>query len=130
MREQTEESRTIVARLRLSRHRPDLDVSEPQTRQSADPAALLVEPGGQSHAVAERKAQHLDRIVGPGRQHCAERGPQSRQRIESAQGREAEVVSALRIHRREHGTEDERIQGIVHEPESIRPALTVRFPPD
>ena len=52
-----------VARLRLRRHRADLDEAETHRAQAVDAFAVLVQPGGQADAIGETQAGHGDRVV-------------------------------------------------------------------
>jgi len=57
-------SAAAPSRLRMPRHRPDLDEAEAQRGPCGERAAVLVHPGGQPDAVGETQAQDVDRGIG------------------------------------------------------------------
>ena len=61
VRDQPEQSRLRISRLRSRSDRPDLHKAKAQPAQRIDRVPLLVQPGGQAHPVRKLQPHHLHR---------------------------------------------------------------------
>ena len=102
---QAEEARPRIAGLRARRHRAALDEAEAEPGQSVDVRGVLVEAGGEPHAIRKRESHRGDRRGGHlRRERLREADP--RRGVES---REHQLVRGLGIER-----EQERAEQRIH----------------
>ena len=87
---QTEHVRVGVRRLRLGRHRPELEVPEAERREGPRAAHVLVEPSGEAQRRPELEAHHrdADAVVGPRREHLLDPSAQPREVLDRREARE------------------------------------------
>ena len=121
---QPEHARLRIARLRLRRHRADLDEAEAQREQRIDVRAVLVEAGGQADRIRERQPERL------GRQRLR---PAGQQRIEPAavsrfQRRQPERVRALGVEL-EQERAGESVHRSISDPRRFLPVIPARGSP-
>ena len=109
LRDEAEQPRLGVSRLRARRDGADFNVPETEPAERVDRVALLVEAGGQAHAVGKPEPHHFHRLRGGGGLQQAEDAGFFRH----AQRGHAEVVGGLGIETEQAGAE-QRIKRVDH----------------
>ena len=113
MVEEPEQTGSRVTRLAVRGDRPDLDVPEAQQCERTDAGGVLVEPGRQPDPIGEGQAQHLGGIAGAGAEQGAECGAHTGDPVERPQAAEADPMSALGVHRHEHGAQYQSVHASI-----------------